>query len=566
MSKSGSRVFALAALMAVFVGACGGGNTSSTNGGPQNGGTLVVSWKDDFKTFDPAIGYDVDSWIAERAIFNGLLDYAPNSTKLVPDIAAAMPTISADGKKYTFKLRTGVKFSNGREVVAQDFKYSWERMLDPATSGPMTGGPFWGSITGANDFFNKKATSISGIKVIDTHTLEVDLDSANLSFLNVVAMPFGFVVPKEAVDAAGKDWPRKPVGTGPFKVDKYTAGQLLVLKRNDQFYNRRPYLDEIDFQIGVAPDVGYLRLNSGQVDLPNPDITIPSAQYIQLSNDPSTKTRIISQPNVDIWYLGMNVNMKPFTNPLVRKAFSMIVNKENLVKLLNGRAQPNNGIQAPPMPGFVPSYNPLNLDSNGQDLATAKSLLAQAGYDSKHPFPTLDLVFANASEDAVRLNTSIQQDFQAAGIKLNLKGLAFSAFLDVTGKPNTTALSFDGWIQDFPDPSDFIDPVLTCSTAQVKANGSNVSFYCNKNLDKLADQARGDTNVPERLQLYQQIQDIVASQDHPWAPLYSTVETNIAATRVHGYNIHPVWILTFNDIWVTGNAPQLQPATTPTSS
>ena len=256
----------------------------------------------------------------------------------------------------------------------------------------------------------------------------------------------------------------------------------------------------------------------------------------------------------------MNVNMKPFDNKLVRQAFNNVVNKANLVKILNGRAVINNGIQAPPMPSYVQNYNPLGLDARGQNLQKAKDLLKQAGYDASHPFPAQELVYPKANADSDRLAASVQQDFQQVGITVNLKGLAFNAFLDITGKPNTTALSYNGWIQDFPDPSDFIDAILTCAAANVTANGANIAFYCNKDADKLADQARGDTNSAERLKLYQQYQDIVVSKDFPWVPLYSTVETNVAAPRVHGYQLHPVWPLVLTSIWVTGSAPSLAPA------
>ena len=546
-----TKSVAAAAAGIMLLAACGG-PASDTGGQPVSGGTLNISMKDDFKTLDPAVAYDTDSWSVERAIYNGLLDYKGFTTELGPDIAEAMPAITNGGKTYTFKIRKGVKFSNGREVTADDFKYSFERMLNPKTQGPMTGGSFWGSITGAADVYSGKTTQISGIKVIDPSTLEIDLDSPNQSFLNVLAMPFGFVIPKEAVDAAGKNYGHHPVGTGPFMLDKWTPGQLLVLKKNPSYFGKAAFLNEVDFQIGVDAQVGFLRLQQGQADLVQPDINIPSAQYIELSSNPTFKSRIVKTPNVDIWYLAMNVKMKPFDNKLVRQAFNLVVNKANQLKVLNGRGVINNGIQAPPMPGFVPNYNPLGLDGKGQSLDKAKALLTQAGYGPSNPFPPQDLVYPKANADSDNLASAIQQDFQSVGITINLKGLSFPAFLDVTGKPNTTALSYDGWIQDFPDPSDFIDPILTCAAANVTANGGNVAFYCNKQLDTLDDQARGDTNAAERLKLYQQIQDIVASQDFPWVPMYSTVETSISATRVHGYQLHPVWPLVLTSIWVTG--------------
>ena len=551
----------------ILLAACGtGGNNGSSGGSPVYGGTLTISFKDDLKTLDPAIGYDTDSWAIERQIYNGLLDYKGFTTQLQPDIAAEMPKISADGKTYTFKLKHGVKFSNGREVTADDFKYSWQRMLDPATQGPMTGGPFWGSVHGAQDFFNGASKEISGIKVVDPYTLEVDLDTPNQSFLNIVAMPFGFVIPKEAVAAAGNDFAHKPIGTGPFVLDTWTPGQLIVLKKNGNYFGTKPYLNEIDAQIGLDPEVGYLRMQSGQLDIPQPDMTIPSAQYIKLSSDPNWKGRILKQPNVDIYYLAMNVNMKPFDNKLVRQAFNYVVNKANLVKILNGRAVINNGIQAPPMPGYVPNYNPLGLDKNGQDIQKAKSLLAQAGYDASHPFPAQDLVYQKSSADWDRWAASVQQDFKAVGVTLNLKGLAFNAYLDLVGKPNSVPLSMNAWLQDFPDPSDFIDPILSCASANVTANGTNASFSCDKAADALADKARGDTNSSERLSLYRQYQDIVISKDFFWVPLFSTIETNVASTRTHGFQIHPVWPFVATTIWVTGGTPSLQPVPSTSAS
>src|ERR1700686_2705746 len=180
----------------MFLAACGG-PSSGTSDQPVSGGTLNISMKDDFKTLDPAVAYDTDSWSVERAIYNGLLDYKGFTTELGPDIAEAMPAISNGGKTYRFKIRQAVKFSNGRVVTADDFKYSFERMLNPKTQGPMTGGPFWGSVSGTADFYSGKASGISGIKVVDPNTLEIDLDSPNQTFPNVLAMPFGSVIPRK---------------------------------------------------------------------------------------------------------------------------------------------------------------------------------------------------------------------------------------------------------------------------------------------------------------------------------------------------------------------------------
>src|SRR5207245_91811 len=199
----------------------------------------------------------------------------------------------------------------------------------------------------------------------------------------------------------------------PFVLDKWTAGQLVVLDKNASDVGTKPYLNEVDAQIGVTPEVAILRMQSGQMDLPQPDINIPSAQYVQLSADPKWKNRIVSTPNVDIWYLAMNPNMKPFDKVEVRKAFNYAINKGSQAKILAGRAVINNGIQAPPMPGYVPNYNPLGLDANGQNVQKAKDLLAQAGYGPGKPFPPQTLVYTKSNADADREAAAVQQDLAA---------------------------------------------------------------------------------------------------------------------------------------------------------
>src|ERR1700704_7090221 len=161
MNQHRARLMGLTVTSLLLLAACG---TTSSTTQPVSGGTLNIAFKDDPKTLDPAVGYDTTSWSVERSLFNGLLDYKGFTTELTPDIAESMPDITNGGKTYTFKIRKGVKFWNGREVTADDFKYSWERMLNPKTQGPMTGGPFWASVSGTADFYSGASAPIRGRK------------------------------------------------------------------------------------------------------------------------------------------------------------------------------------------------------------------------------------------------------------------------------------------------------------------------------------------------------------------------------------------------------------------
>src|SRR5687767_2424527 len=178
-------------------------------------GSMVVTYKDDVSTLDPAIGYDWQNWSMIKSLFDGLMDYKPGTTELVPDVAESYE-ISNDGKTFTFKLRSGVKFTNGREVTAEDFKYSIERVRDPATQSPGAG--FFGSI--------------DKITVVDPRTIKFDLSRPDATFLHVMAINFAHVVPKEEVEKHGPDFGHNPVGSGAFKMAEWTLGQRLVLEKN----------------------------------------------------------------------------------------------------------------------------------------------------------------------------------------------------------------------------------------------------------------------------------------------------------------------------------------------
>src|ERR1044071_8781421 len=259
-------------LVMILLSACGGvqpAAPATENAGasttPQKGGSMIIAYKDDLATLDPAIGYDWTNWPAIKMVFDGLLDY-DSGTTIQPRIAESMPQVSEDGLTYTFKIRKGVKFQNGRELVADDVVYSITRVLDPKTASPGAG--FFLGIKGAQEFVDGKATSVEGIKAPDANTVEFTLTSPDVTFLNKMAINFSYIVPKEEVEKAGENFGHAPVGTGPYKLTSWTAGQQLVFQRNpDYFFEGRPFIDKITIKVGVEPDVALLQLEKGEIQL-----------------------------------------------------------------------------------------------------------------------------------------------------------------------------------------------------------------------------------------------------------------------------------------------------------
>src|SRR5690348_10882206 len=220
---------------------------------PKQGGEAVVTFKDDLATLDPAIGYDWNNWSIIKSIFSGLMDYKPGTTELTPDLAESY-TISDDGMTYTFKLRSGLKFQNGRALTSADVKYSIERAVNPKTQCPGAG--YFGTIQGYDDVAAGKTTTLSGLATPDDNTVVFTLTRPDATFLHIMAINFAFVVPKEEVEKYGADFGHHPVGTGAFKFGEWELGQKLVLERNKDYHRPGvPYLDQITFEFGQEPTV-----------------------------------------------------------------------------------------------------------------------------------------------------------------------------------------------------------------------------------------------------------------------------------------------------------------------
>jgi ABC-type transport system substrate-binding protein len=491
----------------------------------KQGGSMVVTFKDDISTLDPAIGYDWKNWSMIKSVFDGLLDYKPGTTEIIPDLAESYE-VSKDGLTYTFKLRHGVKFHNGREMKAADVKYSLERTINPDTQSPGAG--YYGAIKGF-DAFQKDKKDLAGVTTPDDYTVKIELSHPDATMLHLMALNFSFVVPKEVVEKLGPDFGKHPVGTGAFKVTEWTSGQKIVFERNKDYYNKGlPHLDQITFEIGQEPVVALLRLQKGEVDIAGDGI--PPAKYVEVTQDPATKDLVTSVDQLQTSYVTMNVNIPPFDKVEVRQAVNMAINKDRIVKLINNRAVPANQPLPPSMPGYDKSYKGYPYDPDG-----AKALLAKAGVGDGF---TTDLYVMNVDPNP-RIAQAIQQDLAKIGIKANLKSLDQGNVIAAGGKKDGAPMIWSGgmaWIADFPDPSNFYTAILGCGGAV--DGGWNWSWYCNKDLDARADKAnamtdpaQADARATEWGKIFTDLM-----KDAPWAPVFNEKAITIHSKRVAGPN------------------------------
>jgi ABC-type transport system substrate-binding protein len=490
----------------------------------KQGGSMIVTYKDDISTLDPAIGYDWQNWSMIKALFNGLMDYEAGTYNLEPDLAKSF-TISSDGKVYTFKLREDVKFHNGRKLTAEDIKYSIERAINPKTQSPGQG--FFWSIKGFDEMVAGKATELSGMTVVDPYTLKIELSRPDATFLHVMAINFAFAVPKEEIEKYGQDFGTHPVGTGAFKMKEWRLGQRVVYERNPDYYKTGlPRLDKIIFEVGQEPTVALLRLQQGEVDILGDGI--PPARFLQVKNDPKNADLIIEGGQLHTGYVSMNVRIKPFDNRKVRQAVNMAINKQRICKIINNRAVPANQPLPPAMPGYDKNYKGYPFDP-----AKAKALLAEAGFANGF---TTEL-YANNTDPNPRIAQAIQRDLAEIGITAEIKTLAQSTVIAAGGEEDQAPMIWSGgmaWIADFPDPSNFYGPILGCGGA-VKG-GWNWAWYCNEKLDALAAKADAMSDPAmktEREELWRSI-FIELMEDAPWAPVFNEQRFTMRAARLGG--------------------------------
>jgi len=507
---------------------------------PQPGGTFLFAAGSNIHTLDPHFAYDTLSTAACRLLYDGLLDYDYDG-EMIPSLAAKLPVVSDDGRVFRFELRDGIKFHNGREITAEDISWSMHRLLSQRIGSP--GYPFYKSIVGAGAYHAGEVDHIEGLVVIDDKTLEFRLDEADQTFLNALAMPFAYPIPREhvepleeaeGVDAVG----RHPIGAGPFVFDRWERGVQVEFRRFDDYWAPAARPDRMVFLENISGDVASARFRNGDLDI----IYRPSkvTRLFLRSADAWSDYRSES-PSPSVFALGLNCELPPFDNVHVRRAVAFALDRSKM-ELLN----PGEVIAASQvLPPMLAPYDPELPTRQEFDLERAKEEMRLGGYPNGWSEPVSVWV---RGEGDIRLAQLFQQELKAIGIEIELKQVTFATYLRETGKPRVAQAAFTGWHQDFPDPSNFMD-ILFHSRSIHPQNSENRSFYRNPKLDDILDRARPETNREKRLALYAEANAILA-EDAPWAFLFYPVDMFAWQPYVKGFRPHPVWLNEYRHVWL----------------
>jgi len=496
-------------------------NGTSTTPEPTDSGegTLYLYGIDPF-TLDPGVSGDMTSHEYIAQIFSGLVRLDDN-LNVVPDIAERWD-ISNDYKTYTFYLRQDVKFHDGRKVTAGDFQFSWERACNPAT-GSHVAEIYLSDIAGVDEVLDGKSEEISGVKVIDDHTLEVNLKAPRSYFLYKLTYSTAFVVDRYNVDD-GQYWWKLPNGTGPFKLARWDEESLLVLERNDTYYGQKASLQTVEFLLW-----GGVPMRMYETD----EIAVAGVSVLYIDRVTDTAGPFYDQlkvsPELSFSYIGFNCTKPPFDDVNIRQAFSHAVDKDKIVSLVfRDMVEKAEGILPPGIPGYDDSLAGLDFD-----VDRAKELIALSSYGDVVNLPPITLTTAGyGGEISSSLSAIIAQWRENLGVEVEIRILEPERYLYHL-KEEKDEMYEMGWIADYPHPQDFLEILFRTG------NENNYGEYSNAAVDALLDKAALEMDKDLSLEMYQQVEQMLVD-DAACLPLWFDRNYILVKSYVLGYKLNPM--------------------------
>jgi peptide/nickel transport system substrate-binding protein/oligopeptide transport system substrate-binding protein len=469
-------------------------------------------------TLDPALIVDVSGGAIAAKLFNGLLRLG-RGLEVEPDLAHTWK-VSKNGRKYRFLIREGVKFSSGREVVAADFKYSFERVLDPETLSPKTW--IFEKVVGAREFMEGKDDEVKGIRVLDNYTLEIKLTEPFSPFPNLLTMPAAYVVPMEEVLHWGQDFSSHPVGTGPYVLKEWLPNRRLVLKKRGEYFERPARVNGIVYRVIPEELTSVAEFELGNLDV----ITIPASEYLRYRESEEWSGLISSMEGLNTYYLGLNNQRPPFDNVLLRRAVSYAIDRKRILNTLyEGRGRLARG----PVPHALRRWPAPRL--YGFEPGMARKMIR----DGRAEGAVVNF-YITADQQVVDVAEVIQSYLIDAGLDVRLKQLEWSAFKEAInrGEPDMFWLS---WWADYSDPENFLFPLFHSSN---HGSGGNRVRYTNEEVDSLIEKGQHAITGELRNKHYAKAEEIIAN-DAPWVFFWHMADFTLRQPWVGNYGLYPVY-------------------------
>ncbi|MGY2065510.1 peptide ABC transporter substrate-binding protein [Blastococcus sp. SYSU DS0619] len=540
LSKRRTALVAGGAAAAMLLSACGG---SDENGGGEGGtsaegGSFSVYVGEPENALVPGNTTESEGHQVISALWTGLIEYAADGEVEYTGVAESIE--SEDNTTWTVELKDGWTFHDGTPVTAQSFVDAWNyTAYSPNAQGASY---FFSNILGYDDLQaptddegnvtgDPAAEEMSGLRVIDENTFEVELATPFAQFPVTVGYNAFWPLP-EAFFEDPEGFGAMPIGNGPYQADEeFVPGQGFTVTRYEDYAGEDPgNAESVDFTVYADLNTGYNDLQAGNLDvLPDlPPDAIASAEDV-------LGDRYLEAPSSGFTYLGYPTYDERFSDPLVRRALSMGIDRQAISDaIFAGSREPADAYVAPVVDGYregVCEYCELNVDE-------ANALLDEAGFDRSQP---IELWFnAGAGHDAwvQAVGNQLRENL---GIDYVLRGeLDFAEYLPLLDEQGVTGPFRLGWSMDYPSPQNYLEPLY--STAALPPAGSNATFYSNPEFDALIQQGNSAESNDEAIDYYNQAEDILL-QDMPIIPMFFDLEQ-----AAHSENVSDVVIDVFGDI------------------
>ncbi len=549
MKKKILSVILAAALTCSMVVGCGSSKETAKDDkaatSSSDGFNVTVNFASEPMTMDPALNSTVDGGVMANHLFEGLMkwqdtgeeadgsDGTVDNAELTYGQAESYDKVeNEDGTvTYTFHLRDGIKWSDGKDVTAGDFEYAWKRLVDPATAADYS--YMLDSVVNANEIIaGEKDASELAAKAIDDKTFEVTITTDVPYFEEICAFPATMPVRQDIIEEKGDQWTFDPstyISNGSYKLTEWTHNSQIVMAKNENYYdyeNLGP--DTITFKLMDDANAMLSGFKSGELDFIQdaPQAELPS---LIASGD----MKILNY--LGTYYVCFQTQKAPFDNPKVREAFTLAVDRTYIVDKVTQSGQVEAG-------GYVPSgiadadggdfraeggdyYKPTDADYEA-NCEKARQLLAEAGYPNGEGFPVVEYLY-NTSDAHKAVAEALQNMWeQELGVTVTLNNQEWAAFLQ-TRKNGDYSIARNGWISDYNDPISFLDMWMT-------GGGNNDAQYANPEYDNIIKQAKATSDATERMKLLHQAEDILVGQDYVVNPLYFYTQKYMLADGIEG--------------------------------